>query len=87
MDQTATKGPYGNQLAEAIWRKRTTVKAVADAAGMSRQDASEVVNGHRLPSAEQLDSFVVFLGWTDEELYPTPEFLAAIAATRKTDIT
>ena len=78
-------GPYTNELAEAIWRKRTTIKAVADAIGASRQDTSEIVNGWRLPSAEQLDGIVAFLGWSTEALYPESAFRAAIEATRRTE--
>lgn len=80
------RGPYENELLEAIWRKRTTIKAVADAIGASRQDTSEIVNGWRLPSAEQFDGICEVLGWTREQLYPKSEFRDAIEATRKKEV-
>lgn len=85
MDQQATGGPYANEIAEALWRKsRAKISELAAVVGVSRQDMSEVVNGWRLPSAEQMDAILGFLpGWTFEQLYPNEAFRAAIEATRR----
>jgi hypothetical protein len=72
-----------NEVAEAIYQRRTTITAVAAAVGLLRQDMSDVVNGHRLPSAEQLDAMCAFLAWGPTQLYPREEFRAAIEATRQ----
>jgi len=81
---TRTAGPYGNLISEALYQTR--ILAVAELArrtDMKRLDLSEIVNGWRLPSAEQLDAICRELGWTPEQLFPTREFRDAIAATRR----
>ena len=82
-DPEAAKGPYSNEIGEALYQRRLSVSELARRLGISRQDASEIVNGYRLPSAEQLDAIAEVFGWTPEALYPREEFRAAIEATRK----
>lgn len=84
-DQTErTGGPYTNEIGEALYQNRAMpISELARQVGIERRDMSWIVNGHRLPSAEQLDAISGALGWTPEQLYPTPEFLQAIEATRK----
>lgn len=76
------KGPFGNDLSEWIWMRRTTIAAVARAVGMERPELSQVVNGHRLPSAVQLDALCTFFATESTALFPRDEFRAAIEATR-----
>lgn len=83
-DQDAARGAYANEIGEALYRTRIIVIAeLARRSGIERPKLSEIVNGWRLPSAEQLDAICEALGWTPEQLYPTEEFRAAIEATRK----
>jgi len=82
-DPDAARGPYSNEVGEALYQCRLTVSELARRIAMARSDVSEIVNGWRLPSAEQLDAIVTELGWPAERLYPTGEFSAAIEATRK----
>lgn len=77
------RGPYANEISEALYQRRTTITALAEAVGLARRDMSEVVNGWRLPSAEQLDAIAGFVSWTREQLYPRDEFRVAIEATRQ----
>ena len=78
------KGPYDNEVGEALYQTRILViSELARRTGIKREHMSEIVNGHRLPSAEQLDSIAEVLGWTAEQLYPREEFRAAIEATRQ----
>ena len=84
-DQPAQRGPYGNEIAEALYQTRMlAISELARRAGIERPKLSEIVNGWRLPSAEQLDAISEALGWTPKQLYPTEEFRAAIEATRRT---
>lgn len=84
-DPEQTKGPYSNEIAEALYQTRLpSISELARRAGIERPKLSEIVNGWRLPSAEQLDAITAALGWTAERLYPTPEFRDAIEATRRT---
>jgi transcriptional regulator with XRE-family HTH domain len=80
-DPDAAKGPYGNEVGEALYQCRLTVSELARRIGISRQDLSEVVNGWRLPSAEQLDLIVNELRWEPDRLY-REDFLRAIEGTR-----
>ena len=83
-ERDTAKGPYTNEISEALYQTRVLVIAeLARRAGIERPKLSEIVNGWRLPSAEQLDSICEALGWTPEQLYPTEEFRAAIEATRR----
>jgi DNA-binding Xre family transcriptional regulator len=82
-DSERPGGPYTNEISEALYQRRTTVTALAEAIGLKRQDASEIVNGWRLPSAEQLDAICASLSWSPERLYPREEFRLAIEATRR----
>lgn len=76
-------GPYENEISEALYQTRIiAVSELARRVGMRRPDLSEIVNGWRLPSAEQLDAIVRETGWAAEQLYPREEFRAAIEATR-----
>lgn len=78
------RGPYANEIGEALYQTRLlAVSELARRIEMDRRYCSEIVNGWRLPSAEQLDAICEALGWTPEQLYPTEEFRAAIEATRK----
>lgn len=78
------KGVYQNEIGEALYRSRIlSVSELARRIGVDRRHMSEVVNGHRLPSAEQLDAICEALALSGEELYPTEEFRIAIEATRK----
>lgn len=78
------EGPYANQIGEALYQTRMLrIAELARRSGIERPKLSEIVNGWRLPSAEQLDAICEALGWTPEQLYPTEEFRAAIEATRK----
>ena len=83
-DQDAARGPYANQIGEALYQTRIlTIAALARRARIARPKLSEMVNGWRLPSAEQLDAICAALAWTPEQLYPTQEFRDAIEATRR----
>lgn len=85
MDPVERRGPYANEIGEALYQTRMlVVSELARRIEMDRRYCSEIVNGWRLPSAEQLDSISEALGWTPEQLYPTEEFRAAIEATRRT---
>lgn len=78
------KGPYENEIGEALYQTRMlVVSELARRIEVERRYVSEIVNGWRLPSAEQLDAISQALGWTWEQLYPKEEFRAAIEATRK----
>jgi transcriptional regulator with XRE-family HTH domain len=83
-DPDNARGPYSNEVGEALYRSRMTISELARRVGESRQDLSEIVNGHRLPSAAQFDAMCEALAATAEQLYPTQEFRAAIEATRVT---
>jgi transcriptional regulator with XRE-family HTH domain len=82
-DPDAARGPYSNELGEGLYQSRLTVAELARRIGMARQDLSEVVNGWRLPSADQLDLIVGELHWEPTRLY-RDDFLRAIEATRST---
>lgn len=84
MDADREKGQYANEIAEAIFQTRIkTIAELGRRAGMDRFSLSQIVNGWRLPSAEDLDAIVRETSWTPEQLYPTEEFRQAIEATRK----
>lgn len=83
-------GPYANQILEALYAYRTEefrygmpIAELARRVGIERRDMSWIANGHRLPSADQLDRICDVLGWTPEQLYPTAAFRDAIEATRR----
>lgn len=77
-------GPYENEIREALYQTRLlNISELARRAELKREHMSEIVNGWRLPSAEQLDAIAEVLGWTREQLYPTAAFREAIEATRK----
>ena len=83
-DPETQPGPYANEIGEALYQTRILViSELARRAGIDRPKLSEIVNGWRLPSAEQLDAITEALGWTAEQLYPVEEFRAAIEATRR----
>lgn len=82
-DPEIARGQYSNEVGEAIYQCRLTIAELARRLGMARQDLSEIVNGWRLPSAEQLDAICTVVGWTREQLYPRDEFRLAIEATRR----
>jgi len=82
-DSDKAKGPYTNEIAEALYQRRSTITALAERVGVARRDMSEIVNGWRLPSAEQKDAIVAFLSWEFERLYPIEQFRVAIEATRQ----
>lgn len=78
------KGPYENEVGEALYQTRIlVVSELARRIGVERRYVSEIVNGWRLPSAEQLDAICEVLGWTREQLYPNEAFRIAIEATRR----
>jgi transcriptional regulator with XRE-family HTH domain len=78
------RGPFANEIREALYRTRILeIAELARRAAMDRPQLSQVVNGWRLPSAEQLDAICEALGWTPEQLYPNEAFRAAIEATRR----
>ena len=80
-DTETQRGPYGNEIGEALYQCRLTIAEFGRRIGIARQDLSEVVNGWRLPSAEQLDLIVNELHWEAAQLY-REDFLRAIEATR-----
>lgn len=83
-DSERERGPYENEIAEALYQTRMLVIAeLARRASIERPLLSRIVNGWSLPSAEQLDAIMAATGWTAEQLYPTPEYRAAIEATRQ----
>lgn len=82
-DHERPGGPYANEVSEALYQRRTTITALAGVIGLARRDMSEIVNGWRLPSAEQLDGMCAYLAWGPTQLYPREEFRAAIEATRQ----
>lgn len=85
-DQETVRGPYSNEIGEALYQTRMLwISELARRTGIERPKLSEIVNGWRLPSAEQLDAICEALVWTREQLYPTPAFRDAIEATRKRD--
>lgn len=78
------RGPYDNEIGEALYQTRMLrIAELARRSGIDRPFLSQIVNGWRLPSAEQLDAICATLGWTAEQLYPREEFRAAIEATRR----
>jgi len=79
------RGPYENEIGEALYQTRMLrIAELARRANIERPYLSQIVNGWRLPSAEQLDAISEALGWTREQLYPREEFRVAIEATRRT---
>lgn len=83
-------GLYANEIGEALYRHRSEefrfgmpIAELARRARIDRPTLSQIVNGHRLPSADQLDAVAEVLGWTPEQLYPNEAFRAAIEATRR----
>lgn len=83
-DSERERGPYDNEIAEALYQTRMLVIAeLARRAGIERPLLSRIVNGWSLPSAEQLEAIIAATGWTDEQLYPVKEFRDAIEATRR----
>lgn len=86
MQQDPERGPFANEIREALYQTRILeIAELARRAGIDRPQLSQVVNGWRLPSAEQLDAICVVLGWTPEQLYPREEFRIAIEATRRAE--
>lgn len=86
-DRGGQRGPYENEIGEALYQTRMlAVSELARRIDMDRRYVSEIVNGWRLPSAEQLDAISAALGWTREKLYPKAEFRDAIEATRRADM-
>lgn len=86
-------GPYANEIATALLRHPEAtsrfglpVAELGRRTGLDRPLLSQIVNGHRLPSAEQLDAICAALGWTPEQLYPVAAFREAIEATRRADV-
>lgn len=76
-------GPYENQIGEALYQARIpSISELARRIGMKREYLSLVVNGHKLPSAEELDAIAEQTGWSREQLVPKKEFRDAIEATR-----
>lgn len=77
------RGPYENEIGEAIYQARIpSISELARRIGMKREYLSLVVNGHKLPSAEELDAIAEQTGWTWVRLVPREEFRVAIEATR-----
>lgn len=82
-DTEQRRGPFENEIAEALYRARIpSISELARRIGMKREYLSLVVNGHKLPSAEELDAIAAETGWTREQLVPREEFRVAIEATR-----
>lgn len=80
------RGPYANEIAEALYQARAMpIAELGRRIALKREYVSDIVNGWRLPSAEQLDRIVEVLGWSAEQLYPTEEFRTAIEATRRAE--
>lgn len=80
---TERKGPFPNEIGEALYVARIpSVSELARRVNVDRRVLSEIINGWKLPSAEQLDAIAEQTGWTWEQLVPREEFRTAIEATR-----
>lgn len=83
-------GAYKNRIREGLakWpdgqarQDQFTASSVAERCGVTRPAFSEIVNGHKLPTDDQLTIICEVLGWKDDQLY-REEFLVAIRATRR----